>query len=45
MLTYVEDRFVEDLNSNHLIEDRSNLNHNSNPQPGNYDYDHMDSNH
>ena len=45
MVTYVEDRFAEDQNSNHLIEDRSNLNHKSNHRPGNYEDDYMYSNH
>ena len=39
MLTYVEDRFVEDQNNNHLIEDCSNLNHKSIPQSGNYEHE------
>ena len=42
MLTYVEDRFAADQNSNHLAD--NNVNHNSNPRPGNYKDDHMYSN-
>ena len=44
MVTYVENRFAEDQYSNHLMKNRSNVNHNSSPQPSNYyKDDHMNS--